>query len=120
MQGFSQKNQRECYDIRSLWGYFHSRRRVLQFLIFMVVMMYVFVDSGESYFVIKPGGEQASPGTSSTRALVGSSPPDCRLKCKRCSPCVRVKVPIHLRSATSQDYYPEVWKCKCKNWLYNP
>jgi len=120
MQDCSQKNQRESYDIRSLWGCFHSRRRLLQFLILMVVMMFVFLDSGDCDYVIKPSREQAIPATSSRRALIGSAPPDCRFKCRRCSPCVSVKVSIHPGTATPQDYYPEVWKCKCKSRLYNP
>lgn len=116
----SQVNQRETKGIMRLWGCFHIRRRVLQLLMLMVVMMYAFVHSGDSDFVTIPTKTQAIPETSSRRALIGSSPPDCRWKCRRCIPCVRVKVPINPRTGTAQDYYPEVWKCKCKNRLYNP
>jgi len=120
MQGCNQKNQREDYDIKPSWGCYHGRRRVLQFLILMVVVMQVFVDSGNCDFEIQPTRDQASPGTSSRRLLIGSSPPDCRFKCVGCTPCVSVLVPIHPGPVHPQNYYPQVWRCKCRNRLYNP
>lgn len=60
------------------------------------------------------------------RRLVGSSPPSCQGKCGSCVPCS----PIHTSvgsstgstagSLTQQEYYPEVWRCKCGNKLYVP
>ncbi|XP_075521258.1 EPIDERMAL PATTERNING FACTOR-like protein 6 isoform X1 [Primulina tabacum] len=47
----------------------------------------------------------------------GSSPPRCTSKCSRCVPCkpVRVTVPPE-----TTEYYPEAWRCKCRNKLYMP
>jgi hypothetical protein len=120
MQGYNQKNQREDYGVRPFWSCFHGRRRVLQFLILIVVIMHVFVGSGNCDFEIQPTRDQASPGTSSRSTLIGSSPPDCRSKCSRCTPCVSVLVPIHPGTVIPQNYYPQVWRCKCRDRLYNP
>ncbi|KAM3707169.1 hypothetical protein ACB098_02G003700 [Castanea mollissima] len=58
---------------------------------------------------------------SSRRRLgLGSSPPTCRSKCGRCSPCKPVHVAIHPGVATPLEYYPEAWRCQCKNKLYMP
>ncbi|GMH08466.1 hypothetical protein Nepgr_010306 [Nepenthes gracilis] len=50
------------------------------------------------------------------RRLVGpgSSPPTCRSKCGRCSPCKAVHVPIQPGVSTPLEYYPEAWRCKCE------
>lgn len=56
------------------------------------------------------------------RLLVGSSPPTCQGKCGRCIPCS----PIHMSygsphgALTQQEYYPEVWRCKCGNRYFMP
>ncbi|XP_030456645.1 EPIDERMAL PATTERNING FACTOR-like protein 4 [Syzygium oleosum] len=50
----------------------------------------------------------------------GSSPPTCRAKCERCSPCRAVHVPIHPGLSLPLEYYPEAWRCKCGNKLFNP
>lgn len=57
------------------------------------------------------------------RLLVGSAPPSCQGKCGSCVPCNPIHTPIGSRpvgSLTQQEYYPEVWRCKCGNKLYLP
>ncbi|XP_041001332.1 EPIDERMAL PATTERNING FACTOR-like protein 5 [Juglans microcarpa x Juglans regia] len=57
----------------------------------------------------------------SRRALgFGSSPPTCRSKCGRCSPCSPVRVPIHPTLSTPLEYYPEAWRCQCGNKHFMP
>ncbi|OWM87805.1 EPIDERMAL PATTERNING FACTOR-like protein 5 [Punica granatum] len=50
----------------------------------------------------------------------GSSPPSCRSKCGKCSPCKPVHVPIHPGVSLPLEYYPEAWRCKCGNKLFMP
>ncbi|XP_030543465.1 EPIDERMAL PATTERNING FACTOR-like protein 4 [Rhodamnia argentea] len=50
----------------------------------------------------------------------GSSPPTCRAKCGRCSPCKPVHVPIHPGLSLPLEYYPEAWRCKCGSKLFMP
>ncbi|CAK9167629.1 unnamed protein product [Ilex paraguariensis] len=50
----------------------------------------------------------------------GSSPPTCRSKCGRCSPCKPVHVPIQPGLSRPLEYYPEAWRCKCGNKLFMP
>ncbi|XP_024018788.1 EPIDERMAL PATTERNING FACTOR-like protein 4 [Morus notabilis] len=50
----------------------------------------------------------------------GSSPPACRSKCGRCSPCKPVHVPIQPGLSIPLEYYPEAWRCKCGNKLFMP
>ncbi|KAJ4827530.1 EPIDERMAL PATTERNING FACTOR-like protein 5 [Turnera subulata] len=50
----------------------------------------------------------------------GSSPPTCRSKCGRCSPCRPVHVPIQPGLSIPLEYYPEAWRCKCGNKLFMP
>ncbi|EEF45235.1 EPIDERMAL PATTERNING FACTOR-like protein 5 [Ricinus communis] len=50
----------------------------------------------------------------------GSSPPTCRSKCGRCSPCKPVHVPIQPGLSMPLEYYPEAWRCKCGNKLFMP
>ncbi|XP_024370745.1 polygalacturonase [Physcomitrium patens] len=56
------------------------------------------------------------------RILLGSAPPSCQGKCGVCVPCS----PIHVSlggphgSITQQEYYPEVWRCKCGNHFFMP
>jgi hypothetical protein len=56
------------------------------------------------------------------RRLVGpgSSPPTCRSRCGRCTPCRAVRVAIQPGIGTQWEYYPEVWRCKCGSKLYMP
>ncbi|KAL1561780.1 EPIDERMAL PATTERNING FACTOR-like protein 4 [Salvia divinorum] len=50
----------------------------------------------------------------------GSSPPSCRHKCRRCRPCRAVRVVINPGSVSKADYYPEVWRCKCRHKIFMP
>ncbi|CAN4091265.1 unnamed protein product [Withania somnifera] len=50
----------------------------------------------------------------------GSSPPTCRSKCGRCSPCKPVRVSIQPGYSFTLEYYPEAWRCKCGNNLFRP
>ncbi|XP_060180691.1 EPIDERMAL PATTERNING FACTOR-like protein 4 [Lycium barbarum] len=50
----------------------------------------------------------------------GSSPPTCRSKCGRCSPCKPVRVSIQPGLSFTLEYYPEAWRCKCGNNLFMP
>ncbi|XP_008775650.2 EPIDERMAL PATTERNING FACTOR-like protein 5 [Phoenix dactylifera] len=56
------------------------------------------------------------------RRLVGpgSSPPTCRGRCGRCLPCRPVHVAIQPGRCTTEEYYPEAWRCKCGNKLFMP
>ncbi|KAJ8547340.1 hypothetical protein K7X08_010926 [Anisodus acutangulus] len=50
----------------------------------------------------------------------GSSPPTCRSKCGKCSPCKPVRVSIQPGVSLTLEYYPEAWRCKCGNNLFMP
>ncbi|KAI5580253.1 hypothetical protein BDE02_08G142800 [Populus trichocarpa] len=50
----------------------------------------------------------------------GSSPPSCRSKCGKCSPCKAVHVAIQPGLSMPLEYYPEAWRCKCGNELFMP
>uniref|UniRef100_A0A7N0V9A1 Epidermal patterning factor-like protein n=1 Tax=Kalanchoe fedtschenkoi TaxID=63787 RepID=A0A7N0V9A1_KALFE len=50
----------------------------------------------------------------------GSSPPSCRSKCGRCAPCRAVHVAIQPGLSKPLEYYPEAWRCKCRNNLFMP
>lgn len=56
------------------------------------------------------------------RLLVGSAPPSCQGKCGSCNPCnpIHVSVGSPHGTLTQQEYYPEVWRCKCGNRLFMP
>ncbi|KAK9930915.1 hypothetical protein M0R45_018218 [Rubus argutus] len=67
------------------------------------------------------GDDQLERITAQTRLSgPGSSPPRCRSKCGRCSPCKAVHVPIQPGLSTPLEYYPEAWRCKCGNKLFMP
>ncbi|KAK6935642.1 hypothetical protein RJ641_032672 [Dillenia turbinata] len=50
----------------------------------------------------------------------GSSPPRCKWKCGKCTPCKPVHVPVPPGTPVTAEYYPEAWRCKCGNKLYMP
>ncbi|GFP80536.1 epidermal patterning factor-like protein 6 [Phtheirospermum japonicum] len=50
----------------------------------------------------------------------GSSPPQCDSKCGTCKPCKPVRVSVPPATPVIEQYYPEVWRCKCGNKLYIP
>lgn len=51
---------------------------------------------------------------------LGSWPPSCRSKCESCSPCNPVHIPVHPGFTIPLEYYPEAWRCKCRNKTYKP
>ncbi|XP_010522003.1 PREDICTED: EPIDERMAL PATTERNING FACTOR-like protein 6 isoform X2 [Tarenaya hassleriana] len=51
---------------------------------------------------------------------MGSWPPRCTGKCGRCTPCKPVHVPVPPGTPVTAEYYPEAWRCKCRNKLYMP
>ncbi|RLN00577.1 hypothetical protein C2845_PM06G18560 [Panicum miliaceum] len=50
----------------------------------------------------------------------GSHPPRCTSKCGSCSPCYPVHVSVPPGVLVTTEYYPEAWRCKCRNQLYMP
>ncbi|KAL6841269.1 hypothetical protein ACP4OV_028787 [Aristida adscensionis] len=50
----------------------------------------------------------------------GSHPPRCTAKCGSCSPCYPVHVSVPPGVLVTTEYYPEAWRCKCRNQLYMP
>uniref|UniRef100_A0A7I4BZ98 Epidermal patterning factor-like protein n=1 Tax=Physcomitrium patens TaxID=3218 RepID=A0A7I4BZ98_PHYPA len=67
-------------------------------------------------------GKNAGSSCIRRRGLVGSSPPTCRSKCGRCTPCKAVHVAIGSPHGviSETEYYPEVWRCQCGNRYYMP
>ncbi|CAA7394767.1 unnamed protein product [Spirodela intermedia] len=65
---------------------------------------------------------RVAAGDAARRRLVGpgSSPPTCRARCGRCSPCRPVHVAVHPGRIIPLDYYPEAWRCKCGSKLFMP
>ncbi|CAD6271817.1 unnamed protein product [Miscanthus lutarioriparius] len=51
---------------------------------------------------------------------LGSSPPRCTTKCGSCNPCYPVHVSVPPGVLVTTEYYPEAWRCKCRNQLYMP
>nr|CAB3464941.1 unnamed protein product [Digitaria exilis] len=50
----------------------------------------------------------------------GSHPPRCTSKCGSCNPCYPVHVSVPPGVLVTTEYYPEAWRCKCRNQLYMP
>ncbi|KZV56281.1 hypothetical protein F511_00278 [Dorcoceras hygrometricum] len=50
----------------------------------------------------------------------GSSPPTCRSKCGRCAPCTPVHVSVQPGLSVPLEYYPEAWRCRCRNKIFMP
>ncbi|KAK3138482.1 hypothetical protein QOZ80_5AG0369490 [Eleusine coracana subsp. coracana] len=50
----------------------------------------------------------------------GSHPPRCTAKCGSCNPCYPVHVSVPPGVLVTTEYYPEAWRCKCRNQLYMP
>ncbi|TVU19842.1 hypothetical protein EJB05_36017 [Eragrostis curvula] len=50
----------------------------------------------------------------------GSHPPRCTSKCGGCNPCYPVHVSVPPGVLVTTEYYPEAWRCKCRNQLYMP
>ncbi|XP_009386867.2 EPIDERMAL PATTERNING FACTOR-like protein 6 [Musa acuminata AAA Group] len=59
-------------------------------------------------------------GRRELRGGPGSYPPLCTAKCGDCTPCVPVHVAVPPGRPVIAEYYPEAWRCKCRNKLYMP
>lgn len=72
------------------------------------------------------GGSEAGGVVSVRRGLVageiGSTPPKCMSKCSKCTPCTAVRVAIQpgRSNVRLMEYYPEAWRCKCRDKIYMP
>ncbi|KAL3628426.1 hypothetical protein CASFOL_027472 [Castilleja foliolosa] len=62
----------------------------------------------EQIIMAQPAGNDTVPGT-------GSEPPSCIGKCGECTPCEPVLI-----SVPPLEYYPQIWKCKCGDKLFDP
>ncbi|KAJ7534857.1 hypothetical protein O6H91_12G020400 [Diphasiastrum complanatum] len=51
---------------------------------------------------------------------LGSAPPQCTSKCRGCTPCKAVRVPIQPGMIKLAEYYPEAWRCQCGGNQYMP
>ncbi|CAD6333516.1 unnamed protein product [Miscanthus lutarioriparius] len=51
---------------------------------------------------------------------LGSHPPRCTTKCGSCNPCYPVHVSVPPGVLVTTEYYPEAWRCKCRDQLYMP
>ncbi|CAK7327121.1 unnamed protein product [Dovyalis caffra] len=98
------------------------------FLLFFSASAATFSQLGSG--VLQEGGEEREKGSelrAFQRVLTekrlggpGSSPPSCRSKCGKCSPCKPAHVPIQPGLSVPLEYYPEAWRCKCGNTLFMP
>ncbi|OMO63380.1 hypothetical protein COLO4_32519 [Corchorus olitorius] len=51
----------------------------------------------------------------------GSFPAACHWKCNKCKPCIPVQVSIRTVDYLQEnEYYPQVWQCKCQDNIYPP
>ncbi|PKU79373.1 EPIDERMAL PATTERNING FACTOR-like protein 4 [Dendrobium catenatum] len=50
----------------------------------------------------------------------GSSPPICRSRCGDCFPCRPIHVTIQQGQSIPLEYYPEAWRCKCRDKFFIP
>jgi len=66
------------------------------------------------------GSSAGVPGRRRWLIGPGSSPPTCRARCGRCTPCRPTRVAIQPGVGPQWEYYPEVWRCKCGNKLFMP
>ncbi|KAL3631113.1 hypothetical protein CASFOL_024097 [Castilleja foliolosa] len=46
--------------------------------------------------------------------------PSCIGRCEKCTPCTPVLVSVPPKTNMPLEYYPETWKCKCGDKLYDP
>ncbi|KAL5204026.1 hypothetical protein ABZP36_008897 [Zizania latifolia] len=76
----------------------------------------------DSSLVLTRGGADDDAPAGARRRLIGpgSSPPTCRARCGRCTPCRPVHVAIQPGVGAQWEYYPEVWRCKCGDKLFMP
>ncbi|KAK9923132.1 hypothetical protein M0R45_031565 [Rubus argutus] len=58
-----------------------------------------------------------------TKLVMGSGPPSCYMKCQGCTPCTATLVTVpahHPRGEEDEPYYPQTWRCKCGDRLFDP
>ncbi|KAG8090250.1 hypothetical protein GUJ93_ZPchr0011g27174 [Zizania palustris] len=80
------------------------------------------LDSSLMMLTTSRGADDAPAGARRRLIGPGSSPPTCRARCGRCTPCRPVHVAIQPAgvAALQWEYYPEVWRCKCGDKLFMP
>uniref|UniRef100_A0A7N0TVW2 Epidermal patterning factor-like protein n=1 Tax=Kalanchoe fedtschenkoi TaxID=63787 RepID=A0A7N0TVW2_KALFE len=49
-----------------------------------------------------------------------SLPAACHSKCNNCRPCMPVMALVRPINLQEYDYYPQVWKCMCRDQLFSP
>ncbi|XP_042428432.1 EPIDERMAL PATTERNING FACTOR-like protein 2, partial [Zingiber officinale] len=77
-------------------------------------------------------------GEGKVRALIGSRPPTCEKRCRTCSHCEAIQVPVitqktktrtkkesldlasNLSGDFNSNYKPLSWKCKCGSIVFDP
>ncbi|KAG2704720.1 hypothetical protein I3760_05G017700 [Carya illinoinensis] len=64
-----------------------------------------------------PIGHMRSGGK---RMRGGSFPAKCHSKCNQCKPCVPVQVSVRALTLEDNEYYPLVWKCMCRHFVFSP
>ncbi|KAG6423115.1 hypothetical protein SASPL_113500 [Salvia splendens] len=90
---------------------FLPRHHGHQFTLLAAVTILLLLASASAFVSIPSVGALPGPG---------SSPPLCKHKCRRCRPCKAVRVVINPGFASKADYYPEAWRCKCKDKIFMP
>ncbi|KAI4321075.1 hypothetical protein MLD38_034496 [Melastoma candidum] len=86
------------------------------------------LDRGDTKGAKDGGGAREVVGQS----VIGSSPPRCERRCRGCTRCTAVQVPVarqvvwghsvayYARGDDISNYKPMTWKCKCGDDLFNP
>ncbi|XP_020586110.1 EPIDERMAL PATTERNING FACTOR-like protein 5 [Phalaenopsis equestris] len=86
------------------------------------VMLLIAISSGSGLSLNQAKDQQwrLPPQTRRRLAGPGSSPPICRSRCGDCFPCRPIHVAIQKGQIMPLEYYPEAWRCKCRNKLFLP
>ncbi|CAM8967307.1 unnamed protein product [Rhodiola kirilowii] len=103
----------------------NSKRCRCSFSGFLLLIFVVHLSSAVDYGAAETRIEMAAGGgiIRLRRQLMsgpGSYPPCCVSKCGRCYPCTPVRVAVRPGTPVTTEYYPEAWRCKCRNRLYLP
>ncbi|KAB1208372.1 EPIDERMAL PATTERNING FACTOR-like protein 4 [Morella rubra] len=61
-----------------------------------------------------------SKGRNDGKTMRGSFPAKCHSKCNQCRPCMPVEVSVRAMALENNEYYPQVWKCMCRDNLFSP
>ncbi|KAM0948043.1 putative EPIDERMAL PATTERNING FACTOR-like protein [Dioscorea sansibarensis] len=101
------------------------RKKIIIVLLCCIYLYSLFlillVSTTQEWMMSMEGG--GGGGGCGRRRLVGapgSHPPRCQGKCGRCTPCLPVRVTVPPGTPVTNEYYPEAWRCKCRNRLYMP